>query len=227
MSQKLKLKQKKKKSQKAESKQELKEKTKQKVALHALQKQLQLLKLREALILFSFVIGAGLLRVPMQAIPSAEPITFFALLAGWLFGKKKGFLVGAGALLTSNFFVFGGHGPWTIFQALGFGIAGFLGGFLREKSGYISTIVIAILATLAFEIVLNVSSLLVFPAGFLVFITALPFTLIHLVSNVLFAFGLPKAKRLIYEKGQFNEKVVCHELIAQLKHNIRVSKNKQ
>ncbi|NQU99006.1 hypothetical protein HQ533_06100 [Candidatus Woesearchaeota archaeon] len=221
MKQKLKLKQKKKQETTTEQKTTTKQKTdvKQRVALHALQKQLSILNLREALILISFIVGAGLLRVPMQALPSAEPITFFALLAGWLFGKKKGFLVGAGALLTSNFFVFGGHGPWTLFQAAGFGMAGFLGGFLRKKSGYVSTVLIAIAATLVFELVLNFSSMLIFPFGFMVFITALPFTLIHLVSNVVFAMGLPKARKLIHEKGQFNERALCRELIAKLKSN--------
>jgi len=220
MTQQLKLKQKKKQKEKQKSKQKQKERqsTKERVALHALQKQLSVLNLREVLILLSFMFGAGLLRVPMQAIPSAEPITFFAILAGWLFGRKKGFVVGAGALFVSNFFVFGGHGPWTIFQALGFGIAGYLGGFLREKSGYVSAIIVAIIATLAFEIIMNISSIFVFPAGaLLLFLTALPFTAIHLVSNVIFALGLPKAKRFIYEKGQFNEKDICSELIDKLK----------
>ncbi len=212
MTQKLKLKQKKK--QKTDEKQ----KTKERVALHALQKQLTVLNLREILILISFMLGAGLLRVPMQVIPSAEPITFFAILAGWLFGKRKGFAVGVGALITSNFFVFGGQGPWTLFQALGFGIAGYLGGFLREKSGYVSALIVAITATLAFEIIMNISSMLVFPAGiFMLFLTALPFAAIHLVSNILFALGLPRAKRFIHEKGQFNEKDICNELISKLK----------
>ena len=69
----------------------------------------------------------------MQAVPSAEPLTFFAILAGWLFGRNKGFLAGASSLYISNFFMFGGQGPWSIFQAVGFGIAGWLGGTLRKK----------------------------------------------------------------------------------------------
>ncbi|MFC2135455.1 DUF6580 family putative transport protein [Bacteroidota bacterium] len=221
--QKLKLKKRKEQKTKLSSK----VKMKQKIALHALRKQLQVIKLREVIILSSFILGAGLLRVPMQVLPSAEPITFFALLGGWLFGRKKGFMVGAGALITSNFFVLGGHGPWTIFQALGFGLAGYLGGFLKEKSGYVKTAVVAVLATLVFEAVINLGSMLVFPAGFLVIITALPFIAVHLVSNLIFSFGLPKARRLIHEKGQFNEKALCHELIAQLKRNDRMPKSKQ
>ncbi|MBU1854219.1 MAG: ECF transporter S component, partial [Nanoarchaeota archaeon] len=207
-------------------KQEEKQDVKQKVALHALQKQLSVLKLREILILASFILGAGLLRIPMQSIPSAEPITFFALLAGWLFGRKKGFLVGAGALITSNFFVFGGHGPWTLFQALGFGMAGYMGGFLKDKSGYVSAAIIAVVATIVFELILNVSSMFIFPVGFMVFLTALPFTIIHLVSNLLFSIGLPKARKLVHEKGEFNEKTICNELITKLKSSKLSGTNK-
>lgn len=198
---------------------------KEKVALHALQKQLQVLKLREAIILASFILGAGLLRVPMQAVPSAEPITFFALLAGWLFGKKKGFLVGAGALLTSNFFVFGGQGPWTIFQLVGFGAAGWIGGYLNEKSGYIKSISAAIVATFVFEIVINAFSFFIFPTGWLVFITAIPFMTMHLVSNVIFSLALPKARKFIHEKGQFNEKAMATELVSNLKSRIMPKQN--
>ena len=231
MTQKQKLKQKKKEEQeeKQEEKEEEKEKkekqkSKVKVALHALEKQVEATKLREILILAGFMGGAAALRVPMQALPSAEPITFFAILAGWLFGRKKGFAVGAGALYLSNFFVFGGQGPWTLFQALGFGLGGYIGGWLRGRSGYISAAIAAIGATLTFEIVMNAGSLLVFPGSWLLMITALPFIAIHFVSNILFALGLPKAKKFIEEKGGFNEKKLATDLIAKFKHRLGMSK---
>ncbi|MBU1004257.1 MAG: hypothetical protein KJ561_00355, partial [Nanoarchaeota archaeon] len=98
-----------KKKKKSKSKQEQKLSSSQKVALHAVQKQMQLLKLREWLVVIGFVFGGALLRIPMQAVPSAEPITFFAILSGWLFGKKKGFITGAAAGYMSNFLMFGGQ----------------------------------------------------------------------------------------------------------------------
>ena len=153
--QKLKLKQKKKqesvKKQKTETKQKLS--TAQSVAVKAVQKQLQLINLKEILILMGFVVGGALLRVPMQAVPSAEPLTFFAILTGWLLGRKRGFLAGASSLYISNFFMFGGQGPWTPFQAVGFGIAGWLGGMLRKKASYLEVIMISVIATLIFEVI--------------------------------------------------------------------------
>ena len=185
-------------------------KTEQRLALHAIQKQLQSLRLKEYLLLSGFIVGAALLRVPMQAVPSAEPLTFFAILAGWLFGRKKGFLVGASSLYISNFFMFGGQGPWTIMQALSFGIAGFLGGFLRKKASYLEVITIALIGTLIFEILMN--SFTPFMTGasvFIAFALALPFMAIHFASNLLFAFALPSAKKFIEKKGGFNEKDIC------------------
>ena len=215
--QKLKLKQK--KEEKQEAKQKLSQK--QRLALHALQKQLNILQLREWLIIIGFIGGAALLRVPMQAAPNVEPITFFALLAGWLFGKKKGFLTGASAGYISNFFVFGGQGPWTIFQVLGWGLAGFLGGFLRKNSKTFEVVIIAAIATLLFQLIVNTgwSFMLskVFSISiFVSFLTALPFTLAQLISNSIFALFLPKVRKIIYEKGQFNEKELCIALISKL-----------
>ena len=69
-------------------KEKLKEKSKDKLALHLLLKQLEIFKLKEYILLAGFMLGGALLRIPMQAVPSAEPITFFAMLAGWLFGPE-------------------------------------------------------------------------------------------------------------------------------------------
>lgn len=191
-----------------------KQKSSQRLAIAALQKQLQIIRLKEWLILISFIFGAALLRVPMQAVPSAEPLTFFAILAGWLFGRKKGFLAGASSLYISNFLMFGGQGIWTLFQAIGFGAAGFIGGFLRKKASVFEAVIYMIIATLIFEIVINIGSLFMFPFSiFTLFLTALPFTLIHLISNSIFALFLPITKKVIYEKGKFNEKELCTSLI--------------
>lgn len=228
----LKLKLKKKKSKKEVSLSKQKSESSQRLALHALQKQLQVLKLKEWLILFGFIGGAALLRVPMQAVPSAEPLTFFAILAGWLFGKKKGFLAGASSLYISNFLVFGGQGPWTIFQALGFGIAGFLGGFIPKfkadnyKRFWISSmpmaLIVAFASTLIFDIMLNASWSVVLGGNiFLALITGLPFLLIHLVSNAIFAVFLPFAKKFVYDKGGFNEKEICNTVISNINNRMR------
>ncbi|MAE42945.1 hypothetical protein CMO93_04180 [Candidatus Woesearchaeota archaeon] len=214
---KLKLKKKKKKEEKQESKQEVS--AVQRVAVRAVQKQLQLLNLKEVLLLIGFTVGAALLRILMQAVPSAEPLTFFAILAGWLFGRSRGFAVGASSLFVSNFFMFGGQGPWTIFQALGFGIAGWLGGMLRKKASYFEVALIVILGTLIFEIIMNAfTPFMIGSSIFVAFALALPFIMTHLVSNLIFALGLPFAKKFVEKKGGFNEKDICINILN--KYNI-------
>lgn len=234
MKQKLKLLLKKKK--KSKQKEEQKLKPAQKVALHAVQKQLQLLRLKEWLVVIGFVFGGAALRVPMQAIPSAEPITFFAILAGWLFGKKKGFLTGAAAGYMSNFFMFGGQGPWSIFQMLGWGIAGFLGGFIKDikpKKNYfifwiksiLPILLIAVIGTLIFEVIMNVSWVLFMPYSiFALFLSGLPFLFVHLVSNILFSLFLPFARKVVYEKGKFNEIELCRSVIDRFNSKFKSSR---
>jgi uncharacterized membrane protein len=193
-----------------------------KLALHALQKTLQVLKMKEYLFLTGFTLGSAFLRVPMQWIPSAEPISFFAMLSGWMFGKKKGFLVGASALFLSNFMVMGGQGPWTLPQMLAFGMIGYLGGFLREKASIVEVMGFALVGTLAFEVIMNIASLAIFPAGiFLLFLTGLPFLAIHVISNLAFVSLLPKAKRWADEKGGFDERELCNSLVSRLRDTSR------
>lgn len=194
------------------------QKSRQKLALFALQKQVQLLKLKEVLLIISFVSAGVLGRILMQPLPSVEPITFFAMLTGWLFGGKKGFVAGASAAYLSNFFMFGGQGIWTLFQMLGLGTAGFLAGFLRKGAKISECLVITAIATLLFEVVMNLNSLIFLPGNiFTIFFLALPFTFVHLISNLAFSALLPKLKRYVYEKGNFNEKEICMEMLNHLK----------
>ncbi len=197
-----------------------KSKSAQRLALGALQKQLQLIKLKEILVMAGFVGGASVLRSFMQTWPNIEPLTFFAVLAGWLFGKKKGFFVGISSLYLSNFIVFGGQGPWTIYQAIGFGIAGFIGGFLRKKAKVVETVTAMFLATIVLQIVFNIGWSI--SMGFnvlLAFMTAIPFTITHLVSNSIFGLFLPVTKKFVNEKGRFDEKEICNNLLNRFRNS--------
>ncbi|MBU1004448.1 MAG: ECF transporter S component, partial [Nanoarchaeota archaeon] len=169
--------------------------------------------------------------IPMQAVPSAEPITFFAILSGWLFGKKKGFITGAAAGYMSNFLMFGGQGPWSIFQCFAWGLAGFLGGFIKDikpsknyflfwARAIIPVVLISVLATLLFDTILNVSWIMFMPYSiFALFLSGLPFLLVHLVSNAAFSLFLPFARKIVYEKGKFNELDICHSIIRRINNH--------
>jgi energy-coupling factor transport system substrate-specific component len=72
-------------------------------------------------------------RVLFTAIPNVQGTTDIVLLSGYALGPLPGFVVGAIAALTSNFFL--GQGPWTPWQMLGWGMAGVGGGALAAVLG--------------------------------------------------------------------------------------------
>ncbi|MFH1587446.1 MAG: hypothetical protein ABID38_06325 [Candidatus Diapherotrites archaeon] len=140
--------------------------------------------------------GAVVGRVALQAVPSVEPIIPFAILAGLIFGMKEGFTLGGGAYIISNFFIWGLQGPWTIFQAIGGALAGVLGGAYGKvrKPKQFDLITLTIVGTVMFEFVMNLTGPLMGIGLFvgllsipIYFLTSLPFTAIHIASNIVFA----------------------------------------
>ena len=69
-------------------------------------------------------------RVVIQ-IPTFKPILAIIMIAGIALGAEAGFLTGSVSAFASNFFL--SQGPWTPWQMMAYGIAGFLSGFLFHK----------------------------------------------------------------------------------------------
>ena len=151
----------------------------------------------KSLALFSaFFASAVFGRVALQAIPSVEPIIPLAILTGLLFGAKEGATLGAGAYVVSNFLVWGLQGPWTLFQAIGAGGAGLLGGVFGKikKINSKNFILLSVVGTLFFELIMNFSGGILgigLLAGIfslpLYFLLSLPFSLTHIATNAVFA----------------------------------------
>lgn len=64
-------------------------------------------------------------------VPNFKPMTAIIMLTGIALGAEAGFMTGAISGFASNFFF--SHGPWTPWQMLGYGIGGFLAGYLFHK----------------------------------------------------------------------------------------------
>ncbi|WP_010297094.1 ECF transporter S component [Clostridium senegalense] len=64
----------------------------------------------------------GILRVPFAVIPGFQPVTFIVAVTGYTLGPVNGFMVGAMCAFISNFFL--GHGPWSLWQMMGWGLCG-------------------------------------------------------------------------------------------------------
>lgn len=136
---------------------------------------------------------AGVGRVPFAAIPSVQPTTFLVLVCGYVFGPAAGFIIGSIAAFSSNFFL--GHGPWTPWQMLAWGLAGLSGGLLsRGKSafprwlfgavaffwGFVFGWILNLWHWLSFVYPLTIQSLVATN------ITGIGFDLMHALSNFLF-----------------------------------------
>ncbi len=79
---------------------------------------------------------AAAARIPFAVIPNVQPTTFIVMLAGYVFGMRVGFFVGAIAAVLSN--IYFGQGPWTLWQMFAWGLSGFTAGLLRhllERNG--------------------------------------------------------------------------------------------
>jgi|TARA_B100001971_G_C18240904_1_gene570836 uncharacterized membrane protein len=196
-----------------------------KLSLHSLQKHLQLLKLEEYLIMVTFISLAILGRILLQGFPSIEPITFFTILAGSILGWRKGLATGISSWYLSNFFMFGGQGPWTIIHIANGALAGLLAGiFLYKKTTLPKVITITLISTLLFEISINTMSGLLFFGLFASFISAIPFTITHIISNTILSLAIPKAKKEITEKGKLNQKELSEKYIKKLQNLYKQNK---
>ena len=71
-------------------------------------------------------------RILMEPIPNVQPVTVLVLLTGVYFGASRALALAAVVALTSNV-IFMGHGPWTIFEAIGWGAIGICGALLSDK----------------------------------------------------------------------------------------------
>ena len=85
---------------------------------------------KEIALISTLAAFAGFSRVPFAAIPSLQPTTFIVIISGYVFGAIPGFMIGSLAAFVSNFFL--GHGPWTPWQMMAWGLAGLFAGFIGK-----------------------------------------------------------------------------------------------
>ena len=86
---------------------------------------------RELVIVAVMAALAAVSRAAFAFLPSFKPITGVIMIAGIAFGAEFGFLTGALGIFASNFFF--SQGPWTPWQMLAYGLAGFISGLLFYK----------------------------------------------------------------------------------------------
>jgi len=192
--------------------QKLKQKSEQKTLLLSAQRTKYSLKRK--LLLMSLLTTFGIFgRAAFQFIPSVEPLTPLTILTGFLLGPISGFISGVIGFYLSNFLVWGFQGPWTIFQCLGAGLAGFIGGLIGKlgKKSRTKFLISTFIGIIVYEIIVTVGMGAIFAFPFLLFyiITSIPFSLIHLSSSLGFSLSFYEFKEHIKKlRGGLIEKEI-------------------
>ena len=131
-------------------------------------------------------------------IPFLKPITALTIITALYLGGESGFLVGAMTAILSN--IYFGHGPWTAFQMLAWGLIGLIAGFLSEplKRNKLLLLIYGAAAGIAYSFIMDIWTVLWYNNGFdfklylSALVTAIPYTLSYMISNVLFLAVLAK-----------------------------------
>jgi energy-coupling factor transport system substrate-specific component len=132
-------------------------------------------------------------RILLDPIPNVQPVTVLVLLAGAYYGAPRAIALAATIALVSNV-IYMGHGPWTLFQTIGWGAIGLTGAILANHiivGGRIRIGLLAIIAAasgLAFNWFVSLSILFETDPSMLVpyLLNGLVFDLYHAVGNVVF-----------------------------------------
>jgi len=134
--------------------------------------------------------------------PGFKPVAAITAITGFSLGAEAGFLTGAISALVSNMFF--GQGPWTPFQMFMWGIIGFIAGLLG-KTGVmhkkIPLILFGIFAGILFSFgmdiwgTMSLYGVFSMEAYIVALTSAIPFTIIYAVSNVIFLLILAKPIR--------------------------------
>lgn len=152
------------------------------------------------LVLISLVCAIAVAgRAVFFALPQFKPIIAIVVIVGICFGGDIGFLVGAICAFVSNFYF--GQGIWTPWQMIGFGIVGFLSGIIFQNNIIrITRINICIFGGLATVLIyggiVNPASLMIMgetitkDSLMAIYISGLPFDLMHAAASVLFLWVL-------------------------------------
>ena len=132
-------------------------------------------------------------RILLDPIPNVQPVTVLVLLTGAYFGAPRAIALAATIALASNVMLLG-HGPWTPFQAVGWGAVGLVGALMSSRiivEGRVRVGLLAVIAAasgLAFNWFVSLSILLEAGPSMLVpyLLNGLVFDLYHVAGNVLF-----------------------------------------
>jgi len=162
---------------------------------------------KEVALIASLAALAALARIPFAIIPNVQPTTFLVIMSGFVFGPQTGLMVGAFAVLVSNFFL--GQGPWTPWQMLAWGLAGASAGCLgrvRPRLSLLEMVIFQIIWGYLFGWLMNIWNwlALVYPLTWKTFFATQAasawFDTYHALGNACFVLLLGRRFQKILER---------------------------
>jgi len=132
-------------------------------------------------------------RILFVMVPNFKPVSAICIVAGVVFGRRTGFMVGALAALISNFFF--GHGPWTPWQMYAWGTVGYLAGLFAEHELFKHTVVLYLygfVSAFLYGLLLNTWYIvgfihpLTWQSALIAYGASLPFDLLQGIATVIF-----------------------------------------
>ena len=133
-------------------------------------------------------------RLAFVAVPNVQFATFVIIVSGYVFGCSAGFAVGCVAAFVSNLFL--GHGPWTPWQMMAWGLCGGTAGLAARcycESPRLVLMLLGFIWGYIFGWIMNVWMWLTFiqpldlSTWLAVNASSFPFDTAHAVSNIIFA----------------------------------------
>ncbi|MDP7002075.1 MAG: hypothetical protein QF911_00650 [Candidatus Thalassarchaeaceae archaeon] len=132
-------------------------------------------------------------RILLEPLPNIQPVTAIVLLAGIYYGGPRAFALAGTIALASNLLALG-HGPWTLFQILGWGSVAITGALLSNQlliDGKLCIGRVAVVAAVSgffFNWIVSTSILIETDSSMLVpyLLNGLVFDLYHAAGNIAF-----------------------------------------
>ncbi len=150
-----------------------------------------------------FVVGLLVRLLPFRA-PNLEPLMAMVMPLSRTYGRLYSFLFGFLSVAVYDMFTVG-FGVWTLFAGIAYGLVGLAASFyFQNRTGWKNYAKFAFFATIVFDVVTGLSmGPLFFGQSFMAAIVGqIPFTAIHLLSNVSFAIVLsPMIERWVEKES--------------------------
>jgi energy-coupling factor transport system substrate-specific component len=158
---------------------------------------------------------AALSRVPFAPLPNVQPATALVILAGAVLGWRVGVLAGVVVPLVSNAFL--GHGPWTLFQAIGWGVVGASASLLSDRASRATLAVFGLVAGFVFGAITDgwvwLASVRPLTLRGLVGVLAagLPFNALHAASNAAILWFVGPRLATLFRRARDQRRVEAFE----------------